>query len=146
MTVRNNRTERLRCLCGNRRQQLSNILMTVRFVSSYTRGKKSSKNIILRCLEYICYFLLYPFQIVNIVLIFVLSLEIGPCSKASCIFYHCFFGGALLSAGQVSTLAQPAPDLRRRGKLEATKVTKVDFFALLYIVKKERIVYIEILF
>lgn len=46
----------------------------------------------------------------------------------------------------MSTLAQPAPDLRGRGNLEATKVTKVDFFALLYIVKKERIVYIEILF
>lgn len=32
------------------------------------------------------------------------------------------------------------------GNLEAVKVIKVDFFALLYIVKKERIMYIEILF
>lgn len=32
------------------------------------------------------------------------------------------------------------------GISRATKVIKVDFFALLYIVKKERIMYIEILF
>lgn len=28
-----------------------------------------------------------------------LSLEIGPCSKASCIFDHCFFEWALLTGG-----------------------------------------------
>lgn len=32
------------------------------------------------------------------------------------------------------------------GNPEAIKVIKVDFFALLYIVKKERFMYIEILF
>lgn len=32
------------------------------------------------------------------------------------------------------------------GNLEVIKVIKIDFFALLYIVKKERIMYIEILF
>lgn len=35
---------------------------------------------------------------------------------------------------------------RTGGDLGAVKAKKVDFFALLYIVKKERIVYIEILF
>lgn len=42
--------------------------------------------------------------------------------------------------------SQQANNKGGMGNLEATKVIKVDFFALLYIVKKERIMYIEILF
>lgn len=45
-----------------------------------------------------------------------------------------------------SSLPQPTANKGGVGNLEAIKVIKVDFFALLYIVKKERIMYIEILF
>ncbi len=46
-----------------------------------------------------------------------------------------------------SSLTQPTANNKGGvGNLEAIKVIKVDFFALLYIVKKERIMYIEILF
>lgn len=43
-------------------------------------------------------------------------------------------------------LSQPQTRRVGVGKHEVIKVLKVDFFALLYIVKKERIMYIEILF
>lgn len=61
------------------------------------------------------------------------------------------FGALLAGSGECgekriesanSSLTQPTAN-KRWGNLE---VMKVDFFALLYIVKKERIMYIEILF
>lgn len=45
-----------------------------------------------------------------------------------------------------SSLTQPTANNKGGGNLKVIKVIKVDFFALLYIVKKERIMYIEILF
>lgn len=71
--------------------------------------------------------------------------------------YLITFSGALLagsgergeqgSESAHSSLTQPTANNKGGvGNLEAIKVIKVDFFALLYIVKKERIMYIEILF